>query len=259
MVGPTVAPPADRAAQVQAASRSQGRTRVVPGSGRARSTHTAERRRPRNCRVRRCASLDGRGGGADRDVTAARTALRPVADVSAAAAGAVAAAGSCARRSGGAASREGRGCHRSPRVATGRRPRMPPRGRRARRASGRRAWRFPRAGPGMDRGGIPIGFTTRCDRFATRSSRSGCGRQLRRGCEAATVAQHRPQYVYPATGQGENGLRVALPFGAFALVVGARLGRAALQRHLQPRRELIDQSTARERYSPVGRERAHAI
>ena len=54
----------------------------------------------------------------------------------------------------------------------------------------------------------------------TLSSRRGvrCG-----GLVWPVVAEHRPQDVEASAGQGQDGLDVGFAFGAFAVVVGARL------------------------------------
>src|SRR5215475_8823073 len=53
---------------------------------------------------------------------------------------------------------------------------------------------------------------------------SGSGR---RGGVGPVVAQECPQHVDAAAGQGQDGLGVFFPFGAFAVVEGAGVGRAA--------------------------------
>jgi hypothetical protein len=48
---------------------------------------------------------------------------------------------------------------------------------------------------------------------------SSCRAGLKRG----SITQHRPQYVYPPTCQGDQSLRMPLAFGPLALVEGSGL------------------------------------
>ena len=60
------------------------------------------------------------------------------------------------------------------------------------------------------RGGCPYGFR--------QAAEGGCGRVLVEG----SVAEHGEEDVAAASGEGDEGLVVALAFGAFAVVVGPR-------------------------------------